>query len=155
SHSLCREAERPIRGQSFRTMCLSGNSSCNTTPHKFGVVNLVAQHDEAADQKLSGDGHLRLGFITTMKQSFVELLQLRVTASGRLAGFIEQKTQQARTLFADAAHALAVRRLSFNTVETNVSGDPAGRGKARDGFQRVTQRQGGQQANPWMRAQQL
>src|SRR6185295_17091090 len=97
SHSLGREAEcsERLSAQSevshFRTMCLPSNSSGNPTPHKFGVVNLVAQHDEAAYQKFSGDGYFRLGLITTAQQAFVKLLELRVFAGRRLASFVEQK----------------------------------------------------------------
>src|SRR5687768_14244056 len=122
SHSLGkREAERPIRGQSFRTMRLTGNSSCNTTPHKFGVVNLVAQHNKAAHQKLSSDGHFRFWLITTMPQPLVEPLQLRIATRGGLARLVKQKAQQFRTGFTNTAHPAPLRRAIFHAIKTRVS----------------------------------
>src|SRR5215211_2092246 len=136
-------------------MCLPSNSSCNTTPHKFGVVNLVAQHYEAAHQKFSGDGYFRLGLITTTQQASVKLLELRVFSRSRLTSFVEQKSQQARTLFANAAHPPTLRRLIFDAIQAGIPHDTPRRRKPRDRVERVTQRQGRQQPDSWMRAQQL
>jgi len=85
-------------------MRLTGNSSCDTTPDKFGVVNLVAQHNKAADQKFSGHGHFGFGLITTMQQAPVELFQFRIVPRGRVPRFIKQKTQQFRSGFTNTAH---------------------------------------------------
>jgi len=99
--SPAREAERPIRDQSWQTMRLTGNSSCDTTPDKFGVVNLVAQHNKAADQKFSGHGHFGFRFAVTMKQAEIEALQFRITLAGGLRGLDQQEPQDARASFAD------------------------------------------------------
>src|SRR5215813_3884551 len=147
SHSLSREreAERPIRGQSFRTTRLSGNSSCATTPDKFGVVNLITQHNEATDQKLSSDRHFRFWPITTMYQSLIELFQFRIAARGCLPCFVKQKAQQFRASFTDTAHPPTFGRLIFNAIKPYVSGDATRSAEARNRLQRVAQGQGRQQ----------
>src|SRR6267143_1688007 len=103
SHALSGR-ERPVaqsKNRQVRPMRLTSRPSCDTAPNEFGVVNLVAQHDEAAHQEFSGHRHLRFGAAATMDQSVIETFQVRVLATSCLARFIEQKTQQTRTFFTD------------------------------------------------------
>src|SRR6267143_952206 len=122
SHSLVRE--RPIaqsEDRHIRPMCLSGRSSCDTPPKEFGVVDLVAQHDKATHQQFSGHRHFGFRPTATMNQPMIEPFQIRILATSRLTRFVEQKPQQARAFFADAAEAAAFCRRVFHRIKTNVS----------------------------------
>ena len=78
----------------IETMWLTGNSSCDTTSHKFSVVNLVAQHDKATYQQFPGHGDFGFRAITPMYQSLIEPFQIGILPTSDLSRFIQQKAQQ-------------------------------------------------------------
>src|SRR5262249_9901557 len=76
---------------------------------EFGVVGLVAQHDEEADEELARDSDLRLRVPAAVAQRAVGALEISVDArrvGGRLA---EDPAEQRATLFGDMAQAILVR----------------------------------------------
>src|ERR1700704_3718167 len=111
AHSLRRE--RPIAQSNCRhsrPMRYPGRSSCDTTPSELGVIDLVTQHDKAAHQEFSGHRRFGFGLIPTMEQALVKTFQVRVLASRRLASLAQEKAEQPRAGFADAAHAVRLGR---------------------------------------------
>ena len=136
-------------------MRLPGRPSCDTTPNEFGVVNLVAEHDEAAHQKLSGHGHFRFLAIATMDQSLIETFQVRIPTTGCLARLVEQETQQARTFFTDAAQPSARSGRVFHRVQTGIGNYLPGGTEAGYRGDGVAHHQSGEQTDARMRPQQF
>lgn len=100
-------------------------------------------------------GHCDFGarLTTPRQQAPVELFQVRIMFSGRLARLHEQITQQPRAGFTDAAVSFAFRRGVFHWIEAHLCRHLAGRRKTTQVSQRVHQTERGQQAHPRMRLQ--
>ena len=71
------------------------------TSAEFGVVNLIAHHDEEANEQLAGDGHAGLGATAAMDQRAVDTVQVVIGASGQGSGLAEDPAEQRAALLGD------------------------------------------------------
>src|SRR6185369_14491075 len=74
--------------------------SFDATTAKLNVVDVVPQHNPAADQQLSCYCNGCFRFTTSLANSFVKPLQLRIESNCRVSSFSQQEPQQSRAAFA-------------------------------------------------------
>src|SRR6266478_2397109 len=77
---------------------------------ELGVVNLIANHDEEADEELAGHGHAGLGATPAMDQRAVDPVQIGIGAGGQWSGLAEDPAEQRAALLGDLPQVAGVRR---------------------------------------------
>jgi len=92
-------------------------------PSELGVVNLIANHDEEADEELAGHGHAGLGATPAMDQRAVDPVQVVIGAGGQWSGLAEDPAEQRAALLGDLAQVAGVRRGAHGGGQADVAHD--------------------------------
>src|SRR5258708_7309880 len=77
-----------------RSTRLAGQTNCDATTLVFRVIDFVSQHNVAADENLTRDGHFCDGVSAPMADLFVKLPQLKVAFESCLSSLQQAKAQQ-------------------------------------------------------------
>jgi len=100
---------------------------------KFGVVDLVAQHDEEADEELARDGDPGLRAAAAMAQRAVGAFEIGVETRGVRGGLAEHPAEQRAALFGDMAESILIGGGIEARGQAHVAHDVLGVGEAGDG----------------------
>jgi hypothetical protein len=114
------------------------------TPAELGVVNLIAHHDEEANEQLAGDGHAGLGATAAMDQRAVDTVQVVIRASGQGSGLAEDPAKQRAALLGDLPQMTRIRRGAHCGRQAHVAHDVLAPREAGDGAQNQDGGEGGQ-----------
>ncbi len=106
-------------------------------PEELGIINLVPEHDEGADEQFARDRYFRLRFAPALHHLLVEVPELFIAPGGSLPGFDQQVAQQSRPGFADPAVDFAFGGRVLSDIQPDVSRHLACAAKARDVAERV------------------
>src|SRR6476660_9546331 len=152
------QRKRPAAQSSFRHLrprTLSSQPSFDATTAKLCVINVVPQHNPAADQQLSGDCNFRFRLATSLSQPHVKLPELLVESDCYMASFSQQVSQQPRTGFAYSEIMFSFCARTFPRFKADVSDDRFLPVESIKRLQSVNHSKSSQHANPRMSHQQL
>jgi hypothetical protein len=99
---------------------------------KFGVVDVIAQHDEQAHEELAGDGDPGLRAPAAMAQREVGAFEISVEPRGVGGRLAEDPAEQRAALFGDMAEAILVGGGLEAGSQAYIAHDVLGIGEARD-----------------------
>src|SRR5260370_26961366 len=90
---------------------------------ELSVVNLIANHEEEADEELAGYGHAGLGATTAMDQRAVDPVQVVIGAGGQWGGLAEDPAEQRAALLGDLPQVAGVCRGAHGGGQADVAHD--------------------------------
>src|SRR5262245_37907181 len=99
---------------------------------KFGVVDLVAQHDEEPHEELTRDGDPRLGPAAAVAQRAVGAFEIDVEPRRVGSRLAKNPTEQRAALFGDMAEAILVGGSIEAGRQAHIADDGFSIGEARD-----------------------
>ena len=120
---------------------------------KFGIVDVVAQHDEEANEELARDRESGLRAPAALAQREVGAFEIGVEASGVRGRLAEDPAEQRAALFGDMAEAVLVGGSMETGGQAHIAHDVLGVGEARDGAEDDHRGERRQRADAGMREQ--
>ncbi len=120
---------------------------------ELSVVNLIANHDEEADEELAGYGHAGLGATTAMDQRAVDPVQVVIGAGGQWGGLAEDPAEQRAALLCDLPQVAGVCRGAHGGGQADVAHDVLAPREAGGGAQDQDGGEGGEGAHARMSQQ--
>ena len=116
-------------------------------PAELGIVNLITNHDEEADEEFAGHGHPGLGAAAAMDHGAIETVKVAVRAGGEGGGLAEDPAEQRATLLGDLPEVARVCGGTHGGRQAHVAHDVLAPREAGGGPQDEDGGEGGQGAH--------
>src|SRR5262245_17923513 len=92
-----------------------------SAPAELGIVDLITQHDEQADEELAGDRDLRFGAPPPVHEGEVRALEVGIHPRRMRGSLPEGEAEKGAALLGDVAEMMFIRRSIDSRGEANVA----------------------------------